>query len=207
MNEDIIVIDNFIPKPYQDALETMVSDELFEWGYTPDVVWERHALRRAFQDSLKQNNDGFTQIIKVPRFEGKNWDAVHPMMFYLEQAVGQPLKEVMRVRANLLLRAYPGDLMWNNEHVDATHPHWTAIYYVKDSDGPTYIFDQRVTDIQHKNKTQEVVLKYVNETEFTVANSVQPKKGRVVIFDGQRFHASSKPKEHQNRVVIAFNWH
>lgn len=206
MNNDIMVFDDLVPEGYQDALEDLISDGLFEWGYSADVVWEQDSLRNEYQRKLKQTNDGFSHILSVPKHESKHWNFIKPLMYIVAQATGEPIKEIMRTRANLLLKAYPDDLPWNNEHVDANTPHYTAIYYVNDTDGPTYIFDQRISDIPHKNKTQEVVLKYVNETAFTVANAVEPKKGRFVVFDGLRFHASSKPKNHQTRKVIAFNW-
>jgi hypothetical protein len=204
MNDDIKIFDNIIPKGYQDALEALITDELFEWGYANDVVWDQNSLRKG--QSLKQVNDGFGHMLCVPKHESKHWPFIKPLIYHINEALGEDARNIFRVRVNLLLKAYPNDLPWNNEHIDSPTPHYTGIYYVNDTDGPTYIFDQKVTDIPHKNWTQDVVLKYVNSTEFTVAQAVEPKKGRLVVFNGQRFHASSKPRENQNRIVIALNW-
>ena len=204
MNDDIKIFDNIIPKGYQDALEDLITDELFDWGYANDVVWDQSSLRKG--QSLKQVNDGFGHMLCVPKHESKHWPFIKPFVYHINEALGEDAKNIFRVRVNLMLRAYPEDMPWNNEHIDSPTPHYTGIYYVNDTDGPTYIFDQKVTDIQHKNWTQDVVLNYINNTEFTVAQAVGPKKGRLVVFNGQRFHASSKPRDNQNRIVIAFNW-
>jgi hypothetical protein len=204
MNDDIKIFDNIIPKGYQDALEELITDELFDWGYANDVVWDQSSLRKG--QSLKQVNDGFGHMLCVPKHESKHWPFIKPFVYHINEALGEDAKNIFRVRVNLMLRAYPEDMPWNNEHIDSPTPHYTGIYYVNDTDGPTYIFDQKVTDIQHKNWTQDVVLNYINNTEFTVAQAVEPKKGRLVVFNGQRFHASSKPRDNQNRIVIAFNW-
>lgn len=200
MSDDIKVVDSLLPVSYQNALEELISNEMFEWGYTREIVWQNH------QDKLKQLNDGLSHVLHVPKYESKHWKFVKPMLYYIEQKFGIKVNDVFRVRIGLLQRAYPDDLPWNNEHVDSPAPHYTAVYYVNDTDGPTYIFDQKITDVPHKNKTEDQVLKYVNSTEFTVAHANTPKKGSCVMFDGQRFHASSKPREHANRIVIAFNW-
>ena len=203
MNEDIRVIDSLLPKVYQDALEETITGELFEWSYAKDVVWQH------YHDKIKQVNDGLNHILHVPNFEeneSEHWPLIKPMLYYIEEQSGLKINKLLRARVGLLQRAYPTDLLWNNEHVDNTFPHYTAIYYVNDSDGPTYIFDQRITDVPHPNKTSEQIIKYVNNTEFTPALASEPKKGKCVIFDGQRFHSSSKPKNHSNRIVISFNW-
>lgn len=201
MNDDIKFVDNLIPLGYQNALEELTSHEMFEWGYTKEIVWQEPHWK-----DLKQINDGLSHLVHVPKYESKHWSFIRPILYHIEEKFGVPVKSILRVRIGLLLKAYPDDLPWNNEHVDSAGPHYTAIYYVNDTDGPTYIFDQKITDVPHKNKTEDQVLKFVNSTEFTVAHAMEPKKGSCVMFDGQRFHASSKPRQHSTRVVIAFNW-
>ena len=68
-------------------------------------------------------------------------------------------------------------------HIDHQFEHYTMLYYVNDSDGPTKIF------------SGEKIIKEIN-----------PKKGRAVFFSGDTYHASSSPKKHSNRVVINYNF-
>ena len=57
------------------------------------------------------------------------------------------------------------------------------IYYVNDSDGDTCIFDN----------------------EGKVQHRISPKKGRFLVFDGNRKHAGSHPYHANYRVVINSN--
>ncbi len=69
------------------------------------------------------------------------------------------------------------DLQYDNgDPVD----HKVLLYYINDSDGPTYFFNEK------------------NELEDTV----YPKPGRALIFDGNILHAASNPVKHPFRMVV-----
>jgi hypothetical protein len=58
-----------------------------------------------------------------------------------------------------------------------------VIYYVNDSDGDTFVFDD----------------------DGKIIKRVSPKKGRFFMFDGRLKHAGSHPYDNTMRVVINFN--
>tara|TARA_B100000214_G_scaffold99184_1_gene69081 strand:+ start:224 stop:925 length:702 start_codon:yes stop_codon:yes gene_type:complete len=66
-------------------------------------------------------------------------------------------------------------------HVDQDFPHLAMIYYVNDADGPTEIVD-----------------------EGKIIKRVDPKKGRLLVFDGQFEHRSNHP-QYNDRCIINFN--
>jgi hypothetical protein len=39
-------------------------------------------------------------------------------------------------------------------------------------------------------------------TEFTLHSRYTPKQGDAVLFDGLRYHSSSKPKNHSKRIIV-----
>jgi hypothetical protein len=65
------------------------------------------------------------------------------------------------------------------------------VYYVNDSDGDTFLFNE----FYESGKVPEL---------FTLYNRVSPKKNRLVIFESNRYHASSNPKLNQDRFIINF---
>ena len=75
--------------------------------------------------------------------------------------------------------------LYNAPHRDHNFPHYTMLYYIIDSDGPTRIFD---------NKTEKVI------------KEIEPKQGRVVFFPGDTLHASASPREYSRRMVINYNF-
>jgi hypothetical protein len=76
-------------------------------------------------------------------------------------------------------------------------PHTVCLYYVNDSDGDTFIFDKTSDDIKGRRDIFE-------RTKFNVLKRVTPKKGRVVLFNGNRYHSSSGPTK-DVRCIINFD--
>ena len=81
----------------------------------------------------------------------------------------------------------------NTTEVDSPHVdiddfrHFVVLYYVCDSDGDTVIY----------NETEE------SET-YTIKQSITPKQGRMVIFDGGLFHAAEQPLN-STRCIVNYN--
>jgi hypothetical protein len=69
-----------------------------------------------------------------------------------------------------------------------------CLYYVNNTDGDTYIFDKTKKELNHISK----------DTKLGILKQVSPKKGRVVLFDGRRYHSSSGPTK-DIRCIINFN--
>lgn len=84
-------------------------------------------------------------------------------------------------------------------HIDTIRPHVSLVYYVNDSEGDTVFYN-----LEGNN---EDIIEYLSKKEynrFTKLQSVSPKKGKVVVFDGLTPHHSTYPKN-GNRFVINFN--
>ena len=79
------------------------------------------------------------------------------------------LQFFQRIKANLLLRSKVGVY---TPHFDRNGPHWTAIYYVNDSDGDTFFFDDMGNIIERISQ-----------------------KGKIVVFPGETFQGSSPRKD------------
>jgi hypothetical protein len=67
----------------------------------------------------------------------------------------------------------------NNVHVDIPQKHIAAVYYVTDSDGDTVLYENRYGE---------------DVSELKRYKTVTPKAGRMVFFDGSRYHCSSQPQ-------------
>lgn len=89
-------------------------------------------------------------------------------------------KRHFRVKMNLQPKV---DIIGHNTpHVDFPKKHWVLLYYVCDSDGDTVIFNND-----------------------TIVNTVSPKAGRYLLFDGSQKHAGAHPNISDKRVVVNFN--
>ena len=203
MNDDIKIIDDLLPKSYQDAIEQMVFSEEFDWHYVSDVTDQTYKNVQGYR-SL----DGFSHLFLGPKTSSKYLNFVMPVLYHAVNELGMPFDQskLWRARVGLMFQQRQGDPTYNNPHVDHIMPHWTGLYYINDNDGPTYIFDQKVINVPFSKRNDAGILDYVNNTEMTIAQQVEPKKGRFVIFNGYRFHSSSRPINCDKRAVITFNW-
>lgn len=192
---DIQVFDKIIPQGYADAIEEDLHLTPFPWYYISDVTGSGYGsnsgLAHIAYDLGKQPSDWF------PFFK--------PLVYSIVEAAGHELVELLRIRVGFLGQQKEV-LQYNAPHLDFTMPHYTACYYATDSDGDTVLFDQTAHDTRLQEFTEENLKQYVKNTNFTVAKSVAPKKGRVCVFDGLRFHSSTFPQHHERRLVITVNY-
>lgn len=78
-----------------------------------------------------------------------------------------------------LTNPYNTDRKYAKPHTDMKIPHWVVLYYVNDSDGDTVFFDN-------------------NEN---IIDSVTPKRGRVVFFNGSILHGGGIPTKGPRCIV------
>ena len=76
-------------------------------------------------------------------------------------------------------------------HIDREIPHTVFLYYVCDGDGDTILYDYEGTEKKDFDKLK-------------ITKRIKPKKGRVVIFNGLRWHTAEQPKNNI-RCIINFN--
>ena len=95
-----------------------------------------------------------------------------------------------RLKANLTVpvNGWTKDTV-QEPHIDMPIPHLVCLYYVNDSDGDTFFFNETFNEEREPE-------------QFTIMERVAPKKGRAVIFDGLRYHGSNCPIESQSRFII-----
>ena len=71
----------------------------------------------------------------------------------------------------------------HNAHVDQQFPHDVVLYYINDADGDTFFFDK----------------------DKNIIHRETPERGKLVIFDGSTFHASSAPSTNI-RMTLNINY-
>lgn len=192
---DIQIHDKIIPQGYADQIEADLTRREFPWYYVKDVTNPNYG-----------NNSGFTHVAYDYGTQPSEWyPFIKPLVYSIEEATGNKLNELFRIRVGLLPFSDQPTMPSNTPHIDFLWPHYTACYYVNDSDGDTIVYDQTTQEIG-LDLDENILNEYVAKTNFTVAQQCSPKKGRLCIFDGLRFHSSSKPKQHDRRLVITINY-
>ena len=198
MKHPTLIIDDFLGKSYSDRILDFVaaSQGRFPWSFissdvTTGIVGDNFDLKLGFSHCL---------------FQEQMTSEYFPLFIPLLDSIQDKLEtkcEFIRLRLALQLRD-GSDRLYNTPHVDMHDDHYTSIYYINDSDGDTHLFDQYDSsrpprsdfERQHKIKVQN----------YTVNQTISPKKNRLLIFDGHQIHASSHPKENPYRIVLNINF-
>jgi hypothetical protein len=192
----IIEIEDAIPKPYQDLVESELTSPQMLWTYQEESAHSAGAFSRSY--------GGFSHVAYLADDEQPSVSPLSslllPILFIFCEKAQLEYSALLRIRIGLFTRT-PGETAHHNPHVDFTQPHRTAVYYVNDSDGETVIFSESTTDV-----SVERCAEYANRNGFKTAGTVPPKKGKMICFDGRYYHASSYPTEAARRIAVTFNF-
>jgi hypothetical protein len=92
--------------------------------------------------------------------------------------------KIIRCKANFQTQhSNNNSSLHNTPHKDFYIPHTVMLYYANDSDGDTILFDK-------------------DEKEYA---RISPKKGRILVFNGNYLHAGSHPFKSECRIVINYD--
>jgi hypothetical protein len=187
MIDDIFILDDFISKKYQDEIEKALLGE----SMTPWFLMEDISL--GFGD-FPIKNIGFSHVLKNNNGIVSNlYNLMIPMVYAAADKINYNIQNVYLARSFLQAPSAKTNPNW--PHTDIQLPHTVCLYYVNDSDGDTILY----------NETQdEVPVDQLRTYNFTEYKRVSPKKGRAVMFNGNRFHSSSTPTK-TKRCVLNFD--
>ena len=201
MIDNIYVFDDIIEKPYQELIkETLIGgdapptidtvDESFPWYYTSDVTDNTH-------EGPFQGRFGFSHQY-VTAEDGIVSD-FHSLFIGLIKNSCKKLKmkevDILQGRSFL---STPTNISKDNPdspHVDMVVPHFVMLYYVRDSDGDTIIYNEKT---KFDDCTPDPKINY------TIKKKVSPKQGRVVLFNGRHWHTAEQPN-HNLRCIVNYD--
>ena len=184
------IIENFLlDEEYQD-LTKLVTSDIFDWYYIPYTSYNK-----LHSGSNVTESGQFIYTFFSDKQPFKFIEFLNPFKDKLIQH-GVKLNNLLRIKANMLMKdpSYP----INHYHpphsdIDDKGNFCTLLYYLNDSDGDTYIFNQTYSTMpDFKNRTDELV----------VTKRITPKANTAVIFDSTIIHTSSSPRETDRRMVV-----
>jgi hypothetical protein len=188
----MIEIEKFIPSSYADILEDIICKSPdFQWVYTASTNNQKETSIMKRDDSSYESEQLVHAFYLENQRRSQFFDIVFPFFYFLEDKTGVKMGAIERIKANMLLRNDMPDDKYNTPHIDIPDAGYKSLlYYVKDSDGDTFIFNESYRDTGNAKKA------------LTVNKRVSPKKGKAILFDSNTWHASSNPRQNQNRIVL-----
>ncbi len=192
----IRILDDFLPEAYANAIHySCLYDLKYVYNSQTSVSYGDEPV---YNDSNVHDNGQMVSILYAFSNNGQQqvepfYGEIKPMIYTLQSKVPDlDIQGIIRVKANLILRerSLP-QYHYNVPHQDAKEGCMSLIYYVCDSDGDTFFFNEKYSSGGLPDKV-------------TVHQRVQPKRNRAILFDSSRYHASSNPLIHKERIVLNF---
>ena len=171
------IYDDLVKKQNAKQIEDFLLKEDFPWFYVKSSSGDSKKIK-GFTDTIQFEHHFITYK------QGVTSQAIHYVMQMfdwdnLREKVNVS-ESVLRMKSNLLLQTQNTP---NTPHIDYKFPHDVLLYYVNDSDGETIFYDSELNEIK----------------------KVNPKRGRIVVFDGSQYHSSTPPLKNKCRCVINMN--
>ena len=169
----IQVIENAVNNSLQEYVKSQICEIGFPWHYTNDIV----------SDNINKKFSGFVSpILQRDYPQMPKMDIFLCVLFEALARTEVKFNNIDRIRAGMFTKEHSNII--HNSHIDSEIPHTAMLYYVIDSDGPTYFYDNN----------------------NNIIKQVEPKQGTAVIFDGLTLHSSSSPVTSDRRIVINYNF-
>lgn len=190
----MIVIDDVISKDYQEYLKQVLFN----------VPW--YLKGSLDENTIPGEKEQFTDVPGWANVIFNNNGIVQPELF----SAVMPLAKIACDKIKFTIdepyfirtfyqQPYTGKSGITNPHVDIDDvEHLVCLYYVLDADGDTVFFDKR-------NDTLDADISRPSFINYNIIESVTPKQGRCVLFDGRQYHATTLP-QNGPRCVINYNF-
>jgi len=167
-----------MPLPLQNQWDMALIKSDFPWMYLPDATWPNKKIEK------KQSCPSFGNTLydKKGEYISPYFQQFYGGISIINELIQKQYNDIYRFRAGLIFPEM-SKRKHHNPHKDYDFDHTTILYYVNDTDGDTFFFDN----------------------DYNIVESITPRKGRIVVFDGSQIHASSSPSD-EIRVVVNINY-
>ena len=189
---DYIVIDDILPSDKADEIENLVLKGDIKWESCP---YGGSPKSFSWEDGIHYDEQVWQYIID----EEKERSIVE----LIEDNISSHISDKQYLTAKINKAQSPqGNVEWSDKlyggpHFDSSAPGLiTGIYYIHDSDGDTFLFNE----IWDEEDFEEV-----GPEKLTLQTRITPKKNRLLLFNGHTYHSASVPSS-GFRYVININW-
>lgn len=200
---DIIEIENALHILDQKKIENLFNSEVIDWHYS----YKNPSLDTPTYNRLYQNHQSYKDspvffhlfyqkdlfLPNTNRYEKLIKE--HDIIAIFQKNIQKYLQKDISIIRMMGVMIPPNPLydgLCMTPHTDWDIPHKTCIYYVNTTDAGTILFTNRL-----ENK--------VDSDPGYVISKVVPKRGKICMFDGLRYHSSNVSKTLM-RIVLNINF-
>jgi len=165
-------------------VSSSTADEVEDFVFGPSIPWTLYeeTVKPENKKNLSSEATDHFQLVHLlysdQEPKSQFFNDFHNLFLEFINKHEVEYRAMMRMKVNLIPKTGE-DTRYMPPHVDAKFDHKVFIYYINDSDGDTLFFkDDKIID------------------------SVSPKKGLGIMFDGNTYHANRLPIKNKFRSVL-----
>jgi hypothetical protein len=189
--------DNVLDDTQFTELQIGLTSGIFPWAYTKDTAL---SCSEMIENNFSFNNTLY-DIERSHNAYGLFYNLCLQALNSSLSSIGYELLELHRIRVNLYTRNH--ETMIHHPHIDDDNRDSKVgiLYITTNYDSPTLLYNE-VFDPQ-------VDINDINSIEgrtFTIRDVVHSVENRFVLFNGNRYHSSTRPTKEDIRVNINYNF-
>ena len=194
---------------FENVISTKEQDTILEFMESNHKNWHFYSYVSAvFNPVSNVQFPGYTYNIE--KSDAEKFEKIFPILKKIESTVCEKinLKFLQNDRYKLNCQPpvgeYTTDELYRNIHYDRITEHVVLIYYANDSDGDTLLFKNKKGYDLVSNRLTMLEANEGKYENVELAQSITPKKGKAVVFDGKLLHCAGWSKV-ANRYVVNLN--
>ena len=182
-----VEVSNAVSPEYQTRIYDYLTDIGFDWHFMEDATFEK-------SNDPKLTTPAFANLLYYDQNEtNPHYEFFKPLLNAVETSFNLKINKLMRMRAGFLLNtkfSLPSmPYKHNTPHRDYEQEHFVVVYYVNQADGDTVVF--------HETQQSE---------KYYPLHKCRPEPGKMLLFNGWHYHASTCPKVFAKRLAININF-
>jgi hypothetical protein len=185
MKEKFLILDNVISKSYLEQLVDNIFD--YNWKFSSNLTYGDNKdcansldLEYGFNATLTESQRYF----------------ILPLTLKICDLSGIKItnkNQVDRIVPRLQTMISSNNQI-NDIHIDRKENHYVIIFYPHNIDGKTILYNETTLDLNYSKYDKMNPYEKKEATKnFTILEKISPKENRAVVFNGNRYHASSSP--------------
>lgn len=195
----IKIFDDFLTPTYFYQLQSKVLDSNFSWKFQNNISKDDDPNKQYYTNELWHY--GFSHLVIF------NEDIVSKEMLDLMLGFHSKILDYSGcewiVRSRFDMTTFSNGKRKHVPHVDLFIPNITCVFYLTESDAPTVIYNERLTNYEIESIGDLYSKEEIDN--FEIKKVVYPKENRIVMFDGSYFHTGFSPEKYKNRVLANIN--
>lgn len=187
-----IFINSLISEKESLNIQNYLMNSDIKWIFSENTVSNKFIPNYNFLENLVDSWQLVNLVLANNEiYDEKTFNVIRPIIDkFIEH---QKIKDfyIDKIKINTLFQKENyKNCYYNTPHQDCQVENFrTLLYYVNDSDGDTIFFNDDDVDINSK-------------INLKIEEKITPKRGSVVVFNSNQYHASSNPILNKRRLVI-----